>query len=491
MNELRGDEAASRRIARNAAWRSAGEIVAKAASLVFFLAVARELGRQGFGNLTFALALGAILAAPAGFGTDPLVARDVARDAERVHQYLPNVIAIKATTSAPLLLLVVAVGALGGWSSERLLAVLVVGGGVAAENLARSCYAVLQAFERLELVSLCVIAQRVLTAAVAVAVLAAGGGVVSVALVYALGAALAFLLGLWLLGRHVVRVRWRVEPSRWREIAVAGLPIGVATALFTVLLTLDSVLLGLFRESGEVGVYGAAFRLVEATMFVSWVLNAAMLPWFARRSAADAERLARGYELGQKALVGLLVPAAVALGLLARPLIELLYGDEYSGAVTPLRVLAALIVLYGISHFTGNFLLARDRPGSFVRAAGAALVVNLAANVALIPAYGATGAAAAAVGSSAVLVVAMRRSLAEVAGRVHVLRIVGGPLIGGLAMAAVIVAAGVPPAVALVCGVLAYAAAFTAVELIAWPDDVRFARQVFLSRRRPVSAVDR
>ena len=53
---------------RNAAVRSVGEIVAKAASIVFFVAVARELGKDGFGHFTFALALGVVLSAPAGFG---------------------------------------------------------------------------------------------------------------------------------------------------------------------------------------------------------------------------------------------------------------------------------------------------------------------------------------------------------------------------------------------------------------------------------------
>ena len=132
------------------------------------------------------------------------------------------------------------------------------------------------------------IVQRVLTTAVTLVVLAAGGGVVAVSLVYACGAVLAFVLAIWTLRRYVVRVRWRIDRARWLPIVRLGVPIGIATVLFTVLLTLDSVLLGLLRESGEVGVYGASFRLVETTMFVSWALGGAMLPWFARRSETDA-----------------------------------------------------------------------------------------------------------------------------------------------------------------------------------------------------------
>lgn len=48
------------------------------------------------------------------------------------------------------------------------------------------------------------------------------------------------------------------------------------------LLRLDVILLGVLSGDGneEVGVYGAAFRLMEATMFLSWAFGAAALAWF-------------------------------------------------------------------------------------------------------------------------------------------------------------------------------------------------------------------
>lgn len=483
--------AASRRIARNAAVRSVGDVVAKAASIVFFVAVARELGRHGFGHFAFALALGAVLSAPAGFGTDSLLTREVARERARVHEYLPNVIAIKALTSVALLLLAVVAGTAAGSSSERLAAVVLVGAGVALENVARSCYAAFQGYERMEFAALAAIVQRVVTTAVTLVVLASGGGVVAVSLVYACGAVLAFLLALWALRRYVVRVRWRIDRTLWRPIVTAGVPIGIATVFFSLLLTFDSVLLGLLRESGDVGLYGAAFRLVETTMFLSWGLGGAMLPWFARQRESDPDAIVRGYELGLKALVALLLPFAVVLGLLARQIVELLYGEDYAAAVAPLRVLAALTVLYGVSYFTGSSLTARDRPASFARAAGVALVVNLGANAVLIPLFGPTGAATAAVASAAVLVLLTARSFARVSGAINVLRIAAGPLAGGLAMAAAILLADAPLAPSLVLGGIAYLGGLAALELIAWPGDVRLARAVFRSRRHGTVSAER
>src|SRR3712207_6855227 len=49
--------AATRLVARNAAFRSGGEVVAKLASVAFYVAMARALGETGFGDFQFALAL--------------------------------------------------------------------------------------------------------------------------------------------------------------------------------------------------------------------------------------------------------------------------------------------------------------------------------------------------------------------------------------------------------------------------------------------------
>src|SRR4051812_14674455 len=110
--------APSRRIARNAAVRAGGEAIAKLASIAFFVVMARELGQDGFGEFMFALSLSTVLVLASGFGTEELVAREVARDRTRVHGYLANVAAVKAATSVVLLIVAAVIVNLGDWSAE-------------------------------------------------------------------------------------------------------------------------------------------------------------------------------------------------------------------------------------------------------------------------------------------------------------------------------------------------------------------------------------
>ena len=216
-------ESAPRRVARNATVRMAGEVVAKLGSLAFFVTMARRLGTHGFGEFQFALALTGALAFVAGFGTDNLIAREVARDHGRAGRLLADAAAVKVLGGALMLGVAALIVNLGDYTAEGRAAVYVVGVGSLCEVIVKSWHAVFQGHERLELVSATLIVQRLVTAAVGIAVLLSGGGAVAAAAVYAGGALLSLLVAEGLLRRLGVR-RGSLAASRWLPLMRAGVP---------------------------------------------------------------------------------------------------------------------------------------------------------------------------------------------------------------------------------------------------------------------------
>ena len=93
---MAGARSAQGRVATNTIARAAGEAVAKVGSLAFYVVLARELGSEDYGSFVFALALTGTLLIGAGFGTDELIAREVARDRARAGRYLSDVAGLKA-----------------------------------------------------------------------------------------------------------------------------------------------------------------------------------------------------------------------------------------------------------------------------------------------------------------------------------------------------------------------------------------------------------
>lgn len=465
----------ARRIAAGTLVQAGGEVAGRLASLALFVAIARELGEGGLGDFVFGTSVAAVLFTFAGFGTDQVVAREVARDRQRAHDLLANVVVLKLLISAALLPLMAAAVTLSGQSAHITVALVLLGTGVAIEIVTKSVYAVLQAYERFELVSASLVLQRTLTAAAGIAVLVRGGDLLGVGVVVAAGALIGLLSAvLWLYGR-VARPRLSVERSRWAEIARAGIPVGLAIALYAVLLRLDAALLGFLKDSAAVGAYGAAFRIVMATTFVPWAFAAAALPWLSRQVEREGSSLARAYELGLKGLVAILLPVATAVVLYAEPVVELLYGLGFNDAVTPLRILAPIMVLYGVNSFTSTLMISRGRASEFARPAAFVLAQNALFNLVLIPPLGATGAALNATLSGALLAGLTERRAARVAGRVSFARVLLAPVAASGALAAVIASSGFeldPYTVA--AGVTAWVVALVAVERLAFRDDFQF-----------------
>jgi len=481
---------APRRVARNAGARAGGELVAKLGSLAFFVVMARKLGSGEFGEFQFALALTGALVYVAGFGTDTLLAREVARRPERAGQLLADAAWIKVLGGAAMLGIAAVIVNVGGYSEQARVVVYVVGVGVVLEVLSRSWFAIFQGHERLDLASATLIVQRFATAAVGILVLELGGGVVAASAVYAAGALCAVFVAEGWLRRLGVR-RARTARANWVPLMRVAVPIGLISLLSLLLLRVDVVMLSFLTDADEVGIYSVAFRLVEATQFLGAALAGAMLPWLARAERAGTIGVARGYGLGLKAVNALLLPIGLALVLFAEPIVLLLYGSQFEDAVLPLQLLGMMTLVTALNVFASMSLIARDRPGAYARLLVPVIVLNIALNLGLIPRFGSDGAAFVAMLSSLILAILAMWQAQSVVGSSDLTGAFAGPLLGAAAMAGAVLALRLPWPFELVLGFAAYSAVLVAFEWLIRRDDARVYLRVLPDRLWSRSRVDR
>jgi O-antigen/teichoic acid export membrane protein len=460
----------AQRVARNAAVRSLGEIIGKFATVAIFIAIARKLGPVGFGDIMFALALTGQLLPISTFGVDTVLTRDVARNPGLLGSFMGNVVVLKLVAFVPALLVTVAVVQLGDYSHDARVATYLIGISVAIDTVENTWNAAFQAHERQEFISAVVVFQRLVTGGLVLAVLAAGAGVISVSGMFLVTSVATILLAMWLM-RFVASPAWSVQRSGLLPLLRAGIPIGLVVLLLTVLLRLDTVLLSLLTNNHEVGIYGAAFRLFESTMFLSWAFAGALFPWLSRKHVEDHAKLTRGYQVGLVVMVSLLTPIGLGFALLAKPIIHLLYGATYDAAITPLRLLGVLVISYGVNTLTSSTLAAHDRPGLMHRILLLTAIQNIGMNIALIPPYGPTGAALTAAVSGLLLGTLSIWQAARTLGHIRLLRVFLGPAVGAGAMALAVVLVHSSLLLGLVVGGTAYVGALLIVERMFFPED--------------------
>ena len=300
----------------------------------------------------------------------------------------------------------------------------------------------------------------------------AGAGAVTIAILFAAGSGLGLATAYWLMHRFVLRPRLSIRPRAWGTLLRASAPLAVAGILATLSFRASVVLLGLVAAgSADVGEYGAAYRLIEATMFVPAAFNAAALAWFSREAGdrarlRDGDQDRAGPDAADRPRPGA-VRRAADRGVVRRRL-------RRRGR-RPLRLLGAMAALWGVNTTLVTVLVSRGRPDVYTIPALLALVPNAILALVLIPGHGADGAAIAALAGAAVLVTLALPRTARLVGAGGFVRVLAAPLAAGAAMALCAAAlSGLPWIPAAIGSVAAYAAAFLALERVFSPGDFAF-----------------
>ncbi len=177
-----------------------------------------------------------------------------------------------------------------------------------------------------------------------------------------------------------------------RQVAGYGLRGQLGGLLSLVNLRLDVAILGALAGPAVLGVYSVASKYAELLRLPGLAVNYVLYPSFARDGATDARTRTRAL-LPRTA--GLNVLGAIPLALLATPLIPLVFGAQFTGAVHPALILLLGLLGEGVAGLIGAYLYGIGRPGLNSLAIGAGVVVTVVLDLLLIPRFGVAGAAVA------------------------------------------------------------------------------------------------
>jgi O-antigen/teichoic acid export membrane protein len=197
----------------------------------------------------------------------------------------------------------------------------------------------------------------------------------------------------WRLARAGFFRGWgRPSMALGREISGYGARGQLGGLLSLVNLRLDVGILGAIAGPAVLGVYAIASKYAELMRLPGLAVNYVLYPIFASRDGEDAR--ARTSRL---LLPALTVPLAVAvpLALAATPLLPLVYGHAFRGAVGPALILLAGLLGDVAANQISAYLYGVGRPGGNSLAIGVGVVLTVIGDVLLIPRYGAVGAAVA------------------------------------------------------------------------------------------------
>lgn len=398
IGQLQG-HAGFRRYFSNTSWLMAERVLRMAVALFVGIYVARYLGPTDFGLLNYALSFVGLFTTLALLGLDGIVVRELVDDPARENELLGTAFVLKVIGAIAMWLLVAVTAMLMGHDAQTniLIGVIALGVIFQAFNVIDFSY---QARVQSKYVVHAQFVQLLVSAVVKLWLIASHAPLIWFAWVYLLDAAvLALVLGL--LYRHNVGrlLDWRWSRHAAGELLRDSWPLIPAGVMVAIYLRIDQVMIKEMLGPAEVGLYAAAVKLSEAWYFIPVIVSASLFPAIVNARKQDAgryqARLQRMYDL----MVWMALVVALPFSILSPWIIEVLYGEAYSGAsgVLAIHIWAGVFVFLGVA--SSKWYLTENLQKIFFFRALTGAVMNILLNLLLIPRYGIIGAAVGTIAS--------------------------------------------------------------------------------------------
>ena len=181
----------------------------------------------------------------------------------------------------------------------------------------------------------------------------------------------------------------------WRKFLAYCLPMVPHFFFMWGLTAADRIVLKFFVSLAEVGVYDVGYLLASFLTIFLLAMRSAWTPQYFRDAKESAEHA--GFARTTDLFLFVIFGAALAGGLFAPEGIRWLVKPSYEEAISVFRVAVFGIAISGIFVALNQPLLFSGRTGLISLISGTGLLINLLANVLLIPQLGIIGAAWATV----------------------------------------------------------------------------------------------
>jgi O-antigen/teichoic acid export membrane protein len=314
-----------------------GKTFVRFVSFLSTLYMARELGPADFGQLSFALTVGFLFSSTVNLGLDNLIVREVARNRNDGGLFLGDALILKLS-ALPLGLLVAILLSLTDPSARGLFFFLI--GYSALHSYLLIFCAVFRGLERMEFEALLLSVQILLIAAGSVVAVWLTGAVVLVAVVHFFATLGVLAWSYVLLLRKGLRPRYRWQPSAWRQLLLTVLPFGLIIVGLLIYDRQVVILITLLCGEAAAGWFNAVHGFILVLVNIPQILVNTLFPLLSRSAQGDRRSVVTISGMTLKYANAASFPAAIGLFALADPIINGLFGAQYSNSVALLRLIA-------------------------------------------------------------------------------------------------------------------------------------------------------
>ncbi len=397
-----------KRIAYNTLVQVAGKIASTILGLFALALITRYLGQDGYGQYTTITTFLTFFAVIADMGLTLVTVRLISGQnagSEEERKMLNNLFGLRLVSILVFIILAPLIVLAMPYSQEIKIGVLLTAAAFIFPALNQVIIGLLQKRLSMDRAAVAEIFSRLVLVLGVMASVSLGAGLKGV-LAATVASALASFIGHYCLAKKFVVVRPAFDPLIWRKIIRVSWPLAVTIIFNLIYLRADTLVLSLFRSQGEVGLYGATYRIIDVLTSLPFMFAGLILP------ILTAAWLEKNREYFQKILqnsldvmLAVALPVIVGAQFLAKPVMIFVAGRDFAAAGPILSLLVFGVGAIFIGTMYSHAVIAIDKQKRLIGYYAFTSLSSLLAYIILIPKYSYLGAAAVTVYSEVMIAI--------------------------------------------------------------------------------------
>lgn len=379
------------RLASKVAYNTVVQILSKIATTILGLlavaVMARYLGPAGFGEYTTAFTFLSFFGIMADLGLTLVTVQMISAPGADENKIIKNLFSLRFVTAAAFLILAPVIVLFFPYSGIVRVAILAALPSFFFTALNQILVGVFQKYLHMEKVSIAETVGRVILFVGVIAAARFDWGLTGVMLAVTAGSAINFLLHL-IFSFKYVQPGFEFDFSLWRDVLAKAWPLALTIFFNLLYLKTDTLVLSVMKSQYEVGLYGAAYKVIDILttipfMFAGVVMPILALAWATNNSDYFKKVVQKSFDL----MVILAVPLIVGAQFAAAPVMNLVAGRDFAAAAPILKILMVAAGLVFLSCLLSHVMVAAGRQKEIIGSYFFTAITSVAGYVIFIPKY--------------------------------------------------------------------------------------------------------
>lgn len=395
----------AKKIAHNTLIQIAGKIISTILGLFSLALITRYLGQTGFGEYTTIITFLTFFAVIADLGLTLITVQMISGERSDENKILNNLFSLRFVSALIFLGLAPLTVIFFPYSVSVKIGVMITAVSFVFPALNQVLVGLFQKKLNMDRAALAEIISRIVLILGILLTKKLGFGLTGILLTTIASSGASFLLH-YIFSLKFSRIKFEFDLSLWKKIITRSWPLAITIILNLIYLRADTLILSLFRGPEVVGLYGAAYKIIDVLttlpfMFAGLILPVLTAAWLEKNHSYFKKVLQKSFDV--MAIVA--IPLVIGTQFLGEPVMFFVAGRDFIMAGDILKTLIFAVAAIFLGTMFSHAVIAIDKQKKMIGFYVFTSVSSLLAYLFLIPRYSYFGAASVTIYSEVLIAI--------------------------------------------------------------------------------------